>query len=72
MEIANTPEERIAGIIQSQREYFLSGETLGLPFRKNMLKKFAAAMKNGKSLCVTRFGQTCTNHMKRHTSPSLA
>ena len=52
MEIANTPEERIAGIIQSQREYFLSGETLGLPFRKNMLKKFAAAMKKWeKPLC---------------------
>lgn len=52
MEIANTPEERIAGIIQSQREYFLSGETLGLPFRKNMLKKFATAMiKWEKPLC---------------------
>ena len=52
MESANTPEERIAGIIQSQREYFLSGETLGLPFRKNMLKKFAAAMKKWeKPLC---------------------
>lgn len=52
MAIENTPEDRISAIAGAQREYFLSGETLGIPFRKNMLKKFAAAMKKWeKPLC---------------------
>lgn len=45
MAIENTTDEKIRSIIKAQREYFRSGETLGIGFRKEMLKKFAAAMK---------------------------
>ena len=40
----NTSTDKIIDIIQAQREYFRSGETLGIPFRKAMLKKLLSAM----------------------------
>lgn len=45
MRIENTPDEKIEGIVQAQREYFRSGATLSIRFRKNMLKKFAEALR---------------------------
>lgn len=45
MAIENTTDEKIRSIVKAQREYFRSGETLGIGFRKEMLKKFATAMK---------------------------
>ena len=40
----NTTTERIETIVKSQREYFHSGATLDVAFRKSMLKKLLAAM----------------------------
>ena len=40
----NTTTERIESIVKSQREYFHSGATLDVTFRKSMLKKLLAAM----------------------------
>lgn len=41
----NTPVERIQELHRLQREYFATGATLGLPFRKEMLRKLLAAIK---------------------------
>lgn len=40
----NTTTERIESIVKSQREYFHSGATLDVTFRKSMLKRLLAAM----------------------------
>ena len=40
----NTSTERIEAIVKSQREYFHSGATLDVTFRKSMLKTLLAAM----------------------------
>lgn len=40
----NTPTDIITRIVQSQREYFRSGTTLNISFRKEMLRKFFQAM----------------------------
>ena len=40
----NTTTERIESVVKSQREYFHSGATLDVAFRKSMLKKLLAAM----------------------------
>ena len=49
MQIVNTPEERISGIIDSQRAFFKSGATLPPKFRKEMLQRLAAGMKDWES-----------------------
>ena len=41
-------ENVLISMIEEQRKYFLSGETLGLTFRKNMLKKLYSAVANGR------------------------
>ncbi len=41
-------ENVLISMIEEQREYFLSGETLGLTFRKNMLKKLYSAVAHGR------------------------
>ena len=40
----NTPTDKTISIIQAQREYFRSGATLDISFRKAMLHKLSAAM----------------------------
>lgn len=40
----NTSTERIEAIVKAQREYFHSGATLDIAFRKSMLKKLLSAM----------------------------
>ena len=40
----NTPQDKIISIRDAQKAYFHSGVTLNISFRKNMLKKFLAAM----------------------------
>ena len=40
----NTPQDKIISIRDAQKAYFHSGVTLDISFRKNMLKKFLAAM----------------------------
>ncbi len=40
----NTSTERIESAVKSQREFFLSGATLDIRFRKDMLRKFAEAL----------------------------
>ena len=40
----NTSTERIISLTQAQREFFRSGTTLDIEFRRKMLKKFLAAM----------------------------
>ena len=40
----NTSTERIEAIVKAQREYFHSGATLDVTFRKSMLKRLLAAM----------------------------
>ena len=40
----NTTEQEILAIHKSQKEYFGTGETLPIPFRKKMLAKFLQAM----------------------------
>ena len=49
MQLTNTPEERISGIIDAQRAFFKSGATLDLKFRKEMLQRLAAGMKDWES-----------------------
>ena len=52
MSIENTNIEVIDRIVAAQKAYFHSGTTLDIKFRKQMLKKFAAAMdKWEKPLC---------------------
>ena len=38
--IENTSEERIEQLVQRQREFFSSGKTRSIPFRKEMLHRF--------------------------------
>lgn len=40
----NTPTDKIISIVGSQREFFRSGKTLDIGFRKHMLRKLYAAM----------------------------
>lgn len=40
----NTPKERIAGILSAQRQFFSSGATLDIKFRKAMLKSLLNAI----------------------------
>ena len=48
----NTSKERILGIIDAQREFFRSGATLDVGFRKEMLRNFLKAMQKWESrLC---------------------
>ena len=48
----NTSKETILAIAKAQKEYFLSGETLDIKFRKEMLRKLYKAMENWESrLC---------------------
>ena len=44
MKMENTSAEKITGIVKAQHEYFRSGATLDIGFRKEMLKKFMNAM----------------------------
>ena len=44
MKLENTPIEKIISIRESQKAYFASGSTLDIGFRKEMLRKFLAAM----------------------------
>ena len=44
MTIENTPQERIEAIIASQKEFFKTGATLDVEFRKNQLRKLAQAL----------------------------
>ena len=44
MTIENTPQERIEAIIASQKEYFSTGATLDVEFRKEQLRKLASAL----------------------------
>ena len=44
MTLVNTSDERIVEICKAQREYFQSGATLDIAFRKAMLRKLLAAM----------------------------
>ena len=45
----NTSTEKIINILQEQREFFKSGATLGIPFRKQMLNKLLDAMEKWES-----------------------
>lgn len=45
----NTSTEKIINILQDQREFFKSGATLGIPFRKQMLNKLLDAMEKWES-----------------------
>ena len=48
----NTSTERIQAIAKSQKEYFVSGATLDIKFRKQMLEKLYRTMENWESrLC---------------------
>ncbi|MBR5835527.1 MAG: aldehyde dehydrogenase [Bacteroidales bacterium] len=44
MKMENTSTEKIQEITKSQREYFLTGATLDIKFRKDMLKRLSDAM----------------------------
>lgn len=44
MKIENTPTERIANIVEAQREFFRSGATLKRDFRKKQLKRLLEAL----------------------------
>ena len=44
MTIENTPQERIEAIIASQKEFFNTGATLNVAFRKEQLSKLAQAL----------------------------
>lgn len=44
MKLENTPDEKIIAIRESQKEYFMSGATLDLKFRKTMLRKMLNAL----------------------------
>ena len=45
----NTSTEKIINILQSQREFFKSGTTLDVAFRKQMLHKLLDAMEKWES-----------------------
>ena len=45
MAITNTPQERIDAILASQKEFFGTGATLSVKFRKEQLRKLAQALK---------------------------
>ena len=45
-EMENTSTEKIQAIAKAQKEYFLSGATLDIKFRKDMLRKLYKAMEN--------------------------
>ena len=48
----NTSTERIEAIVKAQKEYFRSGATLDIKFRKEMLRRFGAAIQKWeKKLC---------------------
>ena len=49
MAMENTSTERIIRIVQKQKEYFRSGETLDISFRKSMLKRLLDAMQKWES-----------------------
>ncbi len=50
--MTNTPTQKIEEIIESQRAFFAGGATLDIRFRKDMLRRFAAALKKWeKPLC---------------------
>ena len=40
----NTSTERIEAVVKAQKEYFRSGATLDIKFRKEMLRRFGEAM----------------------------
>ena len=42
--MTNTNEQKILDILKAQKEYFRTGETLEISFRKKMLGKFLQAM----------------------------
>ena len=44
MNLENTSDKRIIEICNAQREFFRSGTTLDIAFRKTMLKKLLDAM----------------------------
>ena len=44
MKLESTPQEQIDSIRTQQKEYFASGATLDIKFRKDMLRKFLGAM----------------------------
>ena len=44
MTITNTPEEKIRAILASQKEYFGTGATLPVKFRKEQLRKLLTAI----------------------------
>ena len=44
MKLENTPDEKIIAIRESQKEYFMSGATLDLKFRKTMLRQMLNAL----------------------------
>lgn len=44
MTLENTSKDRIEGIVKAQKEYFQTGETLDVKFRKEMLKKLLCAI----------------------------
>ena len=44
MNMTNTSEQIILDIYKKQKDYFKSGETLDVDFRRKMLKKFLQAM----------------------------
>lgn len=45
MKIKNTPAERIEALVTGQREFFRSGATLGIDFRRKQLRTFEIALK---------------------------
>lgn len=45
----NTSNERIISIVQAQKAYFKTGETLSVDFRKNMLRRLLTAMEKWES-----------------------
>ena len=52
MKVENTPRERIAAIVAGQKEYFRSGVTLDIAFRRRMLQRLSEALvKWEKPLC---------------------
>lgn len=52
MKVENTPGERIAAIVAGQKEYFRSGVTLDIAFRRRMLQRLSEALvKWEKPLC---------------------
>ena len=45
----NTPTDKIISIAHAQKEFFRSGATLDIAFRKEMLKKLLGAMEKWES-----------------------